>query len=117
MSAARWKKPKPGVCRVCFCTQEMGCDVGCSWVTERGVVTRHETTLCSACSGTPEDLAYSAEWARQHLALALAGTDNAFLQLRAEKAREILTRAILRQSNPRTVMRSARPAQRRRLKR
>lgn len=29
-----------GVCRVCGCTDEFGCDVGCEWV---------EAGLCSAC--------------------------------------------------------------------
>ena len=30
------------VCRVCGCTDEYGCDGGCSWVEEN---------LCSACQG------------------------------------------------------------------
>jgi hypothetical protein len=32
----------PGVCFVCDCTDEYGCDEGCSWVDA-------EQTLCSAC--------------------------------------------------------------------
>lgn len=35
--------PGPGVCRVCGCTDEYGCDGGCYWV---------EPDLCSSCVGT-----------------------------------------------------------------
>lgn len=33
-----------GICRVCGCTDEWGCDGGCSWVDA-------EHTLCSECEG------------------------------------------------------------------
>ncbi len=40
--AGRRVQMKPGVCFVCCCTDEYGCDEGCSWVDA-------EHTLCSAC--------------------------------------------------------------------
>ena len=36
-----------GVCRRCGCTDEWGCDVGCSWANA-------EHTLCSECVGWEE---------------------------------------------------------------
>ncbi|HEU4619201.1 MAG TPA: hypothetical protein VFV10_14270 [Gammaproteobacteria bacterium] len=33
----------PGICRKCGCTDEFGCDGGCSWVNAR-------RTLCSRCA-------------------------------------------------------------------
>lgn len=36
-----------GVCRECGCTDEWGCDGGCSWANAKH-------TLCSACVGTQE---------------------------------------------------------------
>lgn len=47
----KFRKPTFGVCRVCGCTDNAACEEGCSWV-DRG------HTLCSACAGTPADLAY-----------------------------------------------------------
>lgn len=35
-----WRKPVPGVCRVCGCTDLDGCKGGCWWVDE---------SLCSRC--------------------------------------------------------------------
>jgi hypothetical protein len=53
--SVRWKPPRPGTCRVCGCTEEHACDGGCSWVDRA-------CTLCSACAGTPADLAYALRW-------------------------------------------------------
>ena len=39
---------EPGVCRVCGCTDEWGCDVGCSWADAAH-------TLCSECEGLEGD--------------------------------------------------------------
>lgn len=54
MTQPRFKPPKPGTCRVCGCTDDNACtDFGpCHWVDP-------EHTLCSACEGTPADLAYA----------------------------------------------------------
>jgi len=38
----RAKKLERGVCHVCGCTDDRGCDGGCSWADETG-------TICSAC--------------------------------------------------------------------
>ena len=39
----RRERPLPsGICHVCGCTDERGCDVGCSWADE-------DCTICSAC--------------------------------------------------------------------
>jgi|SRR5882672_4833513 len=46
----RW--PKSGECRVCHCTDEFGCDAGCSWVDRAH-------TLCSLCTSTTADLHYT----------------------------------------------------------
>src|SRR5205085_12162975 len=40
-------------CRVCGCTEHNACDDGCSWVR----VGKGEAPLCSACDGTPGDMA------------------------------------------------------------
>jgi ParB/RepB/Spo0J family partition protein len=40
------------VCRVCGCTQEAGCEVGCYWV---------EDDLCSACAGREERVTVTCE--------------------------------------------------------
>lgn len=34
---------KPGVCRICGCTDDNACEGGCSWVNK-------DHTLCSACA-------------------------------------------------------------------
>ncbi len=34
-------RPKPGTCRVCGCTDEMGCAEGCGWADE-------DRTLCDS---------------------------------------------------------------------
>lgn len=53
MTATRLRhNPKPGTCRVCGCVDARACAGGCRWVDA-------EHTLCSACSGTPADLAYA----------------------------------------------------------
>ena len=39
-----YAKPAVDTCRVCGCTDEWGCDVGCSWANA-------EHTLCSECVG------------------------------------------------------------------
>ena len=39
---ARAAAPKSGTCRLCGCTDEFGCDSGCSWVDP-------DHTLCSRC--------------------------------------------------------------------
>lgn len=36
------RRLKPGECFACHCTDEYGCDVGCSWVDD-------SCTMCSAC--------------------------------------------------------------------
>lgn len=51
----RWKSPRSGTCRVCGCMDRCACDGGCEWVDRAH-------TLCSACAGTPGDLAYSLQW-------------------------------------------------------
>lgn len=38
-------------CRVCGCTDDRACGLGCSWVS----VLDDEPPLCSACSGLPGD--------------------------------------------------------------
>lgn len=39
---AKEKKPEPGICQICGCTEENACEGGCHWADE----TR---TICSAC--------------------------------------------------------------------
>lgn len=46
---AAFKHVRSGRCRVCGCTDEFGCDAGCSWIDR-------DHTLCSACAGTAGDL-------------------------------------------------------------
>lgn len=59
-----FKLPRPGACRVCGCTQNKACRGGCYWVPENDAEDSTENfTLCSTCSGTPADIAYSVEWA------------------------------------------------------
>jgi hypothetical protein len=41
------RRVQSGVCRICGCTDERACDVGCSWVDAAH-------TLCSTCAGGPK---------------------------------------------------------------
>jgi hypothetical protein len=43
-------KLQQGRCFACWCTDDLGCDVGCSWVDP-------DHTMCSACEGLA--MAYS----------------------------------------------------------
>lgn len=47
-------------CRVCGCTQHNACEEGCSWVKEPAYTYDFMGPLCSACAGSPLDLAYMA---------------------------------------------------------
>lgn len=51
----RFALPRPGTCRVCGCTHHQPCLEGCAWADRA-------QTLCSACEGTPTDLAYHTRW-------------------------------------------------------
>jgi hypothetical protein len=46
-------------CRVCGCTQHRACEGGCAWVREPSWVYKLMPPICTACSGTAEDLAYT----------------------------------------------------------
>ena len=46
-TALYWTAPVEGVCSICGCTDEWGCDGGCSWVNAAH-------TLCSECVGNDE---------------------------------------------------------------
>ena len=51
MKRATIRKPKPA-CRVCGCTYDRACDGGCWWAKVEG----GSAPLCSACSGTADDM-------------------------------------------------------------
>lgn len=51
----RFKYPRVGVCRVCGCTDSHACAGGCFWEDAAH-------TLCTACAGTVEDMAYVIDW-------------------------------------------------------
>jgi len=47
-------------CRVCGCTQQNACPEGCGWVQEPSYTFEVMGPLCTACAGTPNDLAFIA---------------------------------------------------------
>lgn len=49
---ARVMPPLGSKCRVCGCTEDNACGLGCYWVE----VEKGSRPLCSACAGTPRDL-------------------------------------------------------------
>lgn len=79
--SARLRKPRPGVCRVCGCTDEAGCLEGCSWADA-------EHTLCtSLVCQLVEVLGLAAEYLTTIKAEPLAGECRRALRRARKEAR------------------------------